>query len=112
MFIVFEGGEGSGKTTASKLLKSRIENELKKKVVLTREPGGTKVAEDIRSIILDNDIDPQTEVLLFAASRKEHVQKVIKPAIENNKVVICDRFVIHLLYIRDMHAIWEWMMLR
>ncbi|MBF0846285.1 dTMP kinase, partial [Streptococcus danieliae] len=61
-------------------------------VILTREPGGTDISEMIRKIILDNEIDPKTEVLLFAASRREHLVKKIKPALEKGIFVVCDRF--------------------
>ena len=95
-FIVFEGGDKSGKTTQIKLLKEY----LKKNghiVFLTREPGGTSsiIAEKIRSIILDKDhkeMHARTELLLFLASRAQHVEEIIKPAIEEGKIVLSDRF--------------------
>lgn len=95
LFITFEGTDGSGKTTQIKL----IEEYMKKmgyEVVLTREPGGTKVSELIRDLILspeNTEIVPLTETILYAASRAQHVEQVIKPAIEAGKIVICDRFV-------------------
>lgn len=91
-FISLEGGEGSGKTTVAKLLKKRLE-VLGYDVILTREPGGTEVGEEIRNLILKSNIDIKTEVLLFAAGRNEHMKKVILPALLSNKIVICDRFV-------------------
>ena len=94
-FIVFEGGEGSGKTTMIELIYNLlIENGID--CIKTREPGGIKISEDIRSIILDKNntaMDGRTEALLYAAARRQHlVQKVI-PALESNKVVLCDRFI-------------------
>lgn len=90
-FITIEGIDGSGKSTMSQRIADRIK-ERGYDVVLTREPGGTKVSELIRDIILHNDIDPKTEVLLFAASRREHVSKKIKPTLEKGIFVVCDRF--------------------
>ncbi len=92
MFISLEGGEGSGKTTTSKLLANKLEAD-GYNVVLTREPGGIDVAEKIRNIIFDYALDEKTEVLLFAAARIEHLEHVIKPAIEEGKIVICDRYI-------------------
>ena len=95
IFISFEGNDGSGKSTAVR----GVYDELVKRgydVVVTREPGGSKIAEKIRSLILDNDnvgMDERTEALLYAASRREHVVKVIKPALEQKKIVLCDRYV-------------------
>ncbi len=95
LFITFEGTDGSGKTTQIKLIEERI-REMGYEVVLTREPGGTKVSELIRDLVLNpenSEIVPLTEVILYAASRAQHVVQVIKPAVEAGKVVICDRFV-------------------
>lgn len=95
IFISFEGNDGSGKSTAVR----GVYDELVKRgydVIVTREPGGSKIAEKIRSLILDNDnvgMDARTESLLYAASRREHVVKVIKPALEQKKIVLCDRYV-------------------
>jgi len=95
-FLVFEGGEGTGKSTVAKWLKNELENH-GKIVYLTREPGGngSLVAEKIRDIILDknNNIFSETEALLFAASRAQHVREVIKPHLDKGGIVICDRFV-------------------
>ena len=94
LLITFEGGEGSGKTTQSQILY----NTLKEKgfeVIKTREPGGTKFAETIREILVQgesNKINNISELLLFAAARADHVQKVIKECLQDNKIVICDRF--------------------
>ncbi|WP_434323798.1 dTMP kinase [Mycoplasma capricolum] len=95
MFITFEGMDGSGKTTALLKVKEELER-LNYKVLITREPGGEVIAEQIRQIILDNknkDMDAWTEALLFIASRNQHLQKVIKPALEKNIIVISDRFI-------------------
>ncbi len=94
-FITFEGTDGSGKTTQIKLLEDYLKGK-GYEVVLSREPGGTKVSELIRDLILDpanNEIVPLTEMILYAASRAQHVAQVIKPSIEAGKIVICDRFV-------------------
>jgi dTMP kinase len=93
-FITFEGIDGCGKTTQVKLLADRL-SSLGYNVLTTREPGGCPLSDKIREILLDKDnqISPQMEVYLFAASRAQHVQEVIKPALEAGKVVISDRFV-------------------
>lgn len=91
-FIVLEGGDGTGKSTQAKLIKEYIESKYNKSVVLTREPGGVDTAEMIREIILNQDIDPITEALLFASARREHLVKKVIPALNEDKIVICDRF--------------------
>ncbi len=95
LFISFEGADGSGKTTQMQMLAQFLE---KKNVTLvcTREPGGSPVAEKIRSILLDREnagMDAITETFLYAAARAEHVNKVIRPALSCGKVVLCDRFI-------------------
>lgn len=95
-FIVVEGGDKSGKSTQIKLLKEFLDNEGVDNL-LTREPGGTNsvIAEKIREIILDKShtkMDNRTELLLYLASRAQHVAEVVKPALNKGKVVICDRF--------------------
>lgn len=95
LFITFEGGDGAGKSTQAKLLADSLE-AAGNSVVMTREPGGTPVAEQIRDVVLDlanEGLDDRTEALLFAASRAEHVAKKIRPALTQGKVVISDRFV-------------------
>ncbi|PYQ52634.1 MAG: dTMP kinase [Acidobacteria bacterium] len=89
MFITLEGIEGSGKSTQVRRLAERIPNSL-----ATKEPGGTPTADRIRAILLDtaSTIDPVAEVFLFAASRRQHVTEVIRPALEAGRVVLCDRF--------------------
>jgi dTMP kinase len=94
IFISFEGGEGSGKSTQSKLLAEWFENE-GRKVLLTREPGGTNLGKNLRKILLDNatgEIAPRSEALLYAADRAHHVFSLIRPALERGEVVITDRY--------------------
>ncbi|HBB05750.1 MAG TPA: dTMP kinase [Firmicutes bacterium] len=94
MFITFEGGEGAGKSTAIKKIVEKLQAE-GKEIVLTREPGGTPIGEEIRSIILDKkniDMDVRTEALLYAASRRQHIVQKIIPSLKQGKVVLCDRF--------------------
>jgi len=94
IFIAFEGGEGSGKSTQSKLLKKWLEEE-GEEVVLSREPGGTELGKDLRRILLDHstgDISPRAEALLYAADRAHHVFSKIRPALERGEVVITDRY--------------------
>ena len=94
-FITFEGGDGAGKSTQINRLMEHLEN-CGFDVILTREPGGTEIGEKIRNIILDpenKEMDAVTEAMLYAASRAQHVAQVIKPAIEEGKIVICDRFI-------------------
>ncbi|MCH9816844.1 MAG: dTMP kinase [Actinomycetia bacterium] len=93
-FVVFEGGEGSGKSTQVRALAARLQAQ-GVDVVTTREPGGTPIAEQIRDLVLaDNNADmgPRCEALLFAAARAEHVDKTIRPALQRGAVVISDRF--------------------
>ena len=93
-FITFEGIDGSGKTTQIKLL-NRYLTEKGFDVVLTREPGGTALGDEIRDILLNpknKGMSARAETMLFEASRAQLVEKVIRPAIENGKIVICDRF--------------------
>lgn len=93
MFITFEGIEGSGKTTQQRLLAEHLRAQ-GKTVVVTKEPGGTPLADRIRAIVLDsaNVIDPIAEVFLFAASRRQHTTEVIEPALARGEIVLCDRY--------------------
>jgi dTMP kinase len=93
-FISFEGGEGAGKSTQIRRLAERLKAD-GADVVLTREPGGSAGAEQIRDLILNGDIDrwsPVTETLLMYASRRDHIERVIRPALERGAIVLCDRF--------------------
>ena len=94
-WISFEGGEGSGKTTLIELLRQAL-IEQGHDVLVTREPGGVPIAEQIRQVILrrdNNDMDPVTEALLFAAARRQHLVQKVLPALEQGKVVLMDRYV-------------------
>lgn len=94
IFITFEGGEGSGKSSALSLINERL-IQSGAQTVLTREPGGTPISEEIRNIILDRkntDMDPRTEALLYAASRRQHLAQKIWPALKEGKIVLCDRY--------------------
>jgi len=94
-FIAFEGGEGVGKSTQEALLAEYL-TEIGKTVIRTREPGGTPAAEQIRNTVLSLEhegMNPQSEALLFAAARGDHVARVIRPAIARGDVIICDRYI-------------------
>ncbi|MDI1289342.1 MAG: dTMP kinase [bacterium] len=94
-FIVFEGGEGAGKSTQESLLAQSL-TDLGHEVVRTREPGGTPAAEIMRDLVLNTKyegLDARAEALLFAAARGDHVSRVVKPARALGQVVICDRFI-------------------
>lgn len=98
MFITFEGGEGTGKTTIIQKIEKRIKSKLKRDVVLTREPGGTNsnLSEAIRELVLspkNKYVNIYTEALLYAASRAQHLDDVITKALEDNKIVLCDRYI-------------------
>ena len=94
LFVTFEGGEGSGKSSALRLIAERLEKE-GFPYILTREPGGTPIAEAIRNVILDKAntaMDPRTEALLYAASRRQHLAEKVWPALKEGKIVLCDRY--------------------
>jgi dTMP kinase len=94
LFIAFEGPEGSGKSTQAKLLADKL-RDAGQRVILTREPGGTQLGEELRRLLLDLHAEPVTpvaEALLYAAARAEHVAHLIRPALEAGEAVICDRF--------------------
>lgn len=91
--ITFEGIDGSGKTFLLNELKRRLRSKNNEEIIFTREPGGIRVADELRQIILDNQIDSKTEVLLYAAARREHILKKILPSLSSGKSVFCDRFV-------------------
>jgi len=94
LFISFEGIDGSGKSTQARLLAERL-RAAGREVVLTREPGGSPGAEEIRRLVLEGDPDrwsAETEILLFTAARRDHLERVIAPALAAGRVVVCDRF--------------------
>lgn len=94
LFLTLEGIDGSGKTTQGRLLAERMRGQ-GREVVLTREPGGSPGAEEIRRLVLEGAADrwsAETEILLFTAARRDHVEKTIRPALDRGAVVICDRF--------------------
>jgi dTMP kinase len=95
VFVAFEGVEGSGKGTQIRLAREYLESE-GFDVLVTREPGGTDLGEKLREMLLDPEtgtVEPRTEALLFAASRSQHVATVIRPALEQGQIVLCDRYV-------------------
>ncbi len=94
LFITFEGIDGSGKSTQCKLLAEALA-KAGRDVVLTREPGGSPGAEDIRRMVLEGDPEKwsaETEILLFTAARRDHMERTIEPALTAGKIVVCDRF--------------------
>ena len=93
-FISFEGIDGSGKSTQIKLLADHLHSQ-GRKVIVTREPGGSTGAEEIRALVLQGEIDrwsAETELLLFTAARRDHLERTIRPALAAGKIVLCDRF--------------------
>lgn len=98
-FIAFEGGEGSGKSTQTKLLTTWLESQ-GRSVLTTRQPGGTEVGATLRSILLDpatGDIAPRTEALIYLADKAEHAHKVLRPALASGHVVVTDRYIESML---------------
>lgn len=95
-FITYEGPDGAGKTSVIGEVVKILQEKCNRKIIVTREPGGSKIAEKIRNIILDpenTEMNSKTEALLYAASRSQHVSEVIKPALKRGEIVISDRFV-------------------
>jgi len=93
-FITFEGIDGSGKSTQIKSLAKSLKN-FGFDIIITREPGGSVGGEEIRNLLLQGDINrwsAETEILLFTAARRDHLERIISPALQNGKIVICDRF--------------------
>lgn len=96
LFITIEGPDGAGKSSLVKRLNEAIQNETDRPLVMTREPGGSEIAEEIREIILNplhTKMDARTEALLLAAGRRQHVVEKIRPALDRGDIVLCDRFV-------------------
>lgn len=96
IFITFEGADGAGKTSILNALKKDFLSVLGERLVITREPGGSKISEEIRKIIVDkknNNMDSRTEALLFAASRRQLLIETVLPALSQNKIVFSDRYV-------------------
>jgi dTMP kinase len=92
MFVTFEGLDGSGKTTQARLLQKRLGVD-GREVVATREPGGTELGEQVRDLVLHGGhVTPWAEALLYAASRAQHVEEVIRPALDHGAWVLCDRY--------------------
>ena len=94
MFITFEGIDASGKSTQLELLEKNLRDK-GYKVLLTRQPGGTRIGQQIRKVILDpdnTDMIPETEVLLYMADRLQHLRQLVQPALEEGKIVLCDRY--------------------
>ncbi|MDO5715383.1 MAG: dTMP kinase [Tissierellia bacterium] len=95
LFVTFEGPDGCGKSTISNLIYEELSQSYS--VIRTREPGGTRIGERIRQLILNNayqEMNPRTEALLYAASRAQHVEERIKPALAQGKIVLCERYVL------------------
>lgn len=92
-FIVLEGIDGAGKSTHVAFIAQHIRDHHGVEVLVTREPGGTPLAEKIRELVLHESMDVETEVLLVTASRRDHVKQVILPALQSGQWVLCDRFV-------------------
>lgn len=96
MFISIEGPDGAGKSSVLKMLYPRLKEVTNVEIILTREPGGSRIAELIRQIILDpqnEEMDSRTEALLYAASRRQHLIEKIVPTLNDGKIILCDRFV-------------------
>ena len=98
-FITFEGIDGSGKTTQLRKVAAMLDNPL-----ITKEPGGTPTADRIRAVLLDqtSKLDPVAEVLLFAASRRQNVIDVIRPALDAGRTVLCDRYRLDGAYVAQL----------
>lgn len=115
IFITFEGGEGSGKTSVIQAIQQHLQS-VGRQVKVTREPGGVDIAEQIRAVILDTNntkMDGRTEALLYAAARRQHLVEVIEPALRRGEVLLCDRFLDSSLVYQGVarglgvEAVWE-----
>lgn len=108
-FITVEGGEGSGKTTVLEIVYQEL-RALGYNVLVTREPGGIPIAENIREIILNpsnTQMEKRTEALLYAAARRQHLIEVIAPALKRGDIVLCDRFIDSSLVYQGMPVVLE-----
>ncbi len=93
LFVTFEGTEGAGKSTLIRAVAARLKREQpRRRVVVTREPGGSPVAEKIRELILAQKMDPRAELFLYEAARADHLARVIRPALAAGAIVLCDRY--------------------
>lgn len=96
IFITFEGTEGAGKSTLIREVATRIQSSLTSQVTLTREPGGSAIAEKIREVILktypEESMDPWTELFLYEAARAQHLAQIVRPALKQGNIVLCDRY--------------------
>src|SRR6266550_4447911 len=92
LFVTFEGVEGAGKTTQIALLRAYLQ-QIGRDVCVTREPGGDAVAETVRRLLLEREMAPRAELLLFLAARAQNVERVIRPHLAGGGTVLCDRFI-------------------
>lgn len=95
-FVTFEGTDGAGKTTVLNKVIEQLKGKLNERLTITREPGGNRISEEIRKIILEKDnteMDPRTEALLYAAARRQHMIETVWPALNKGNLVLCDRYV-------------------
>lgn len=107
IFVTFEGTEGAGKSTLIRAIEPLL-LAAGRRVTLTREPGGSRVAEHIRAVILENPMDPWTELFLYEAARAEHLAQTVRPALERGDVVLCDRFTDSSLAYQGMARGLDW----
>lgn len=92
LFITLEGVDAAGKSSHVEAICEHIQNRTGREVIMTREPGGTPLAEQLRDLVKNVDMSVETETLLLNAGRKDHIDRVIKPALTDGKIVVCDRF--------------------
>ena len=92
IFIVFEGIDGSGKSTQIKRTAEWLKTKTDRPIVVTKEPGGTKTGIEIRRLLLESKLDTTTQLLLFAADRRQHIVEIIRPALDSGAIVLSDRF--------------------